>query len=159
MHSPYSRILQKTFLWTDSLKHMFQDFKLNSEPEMSGRAGKAGLGPSWLYGCNLLLYPKWTFGKSSQQGRAPHGLFILVGSSKKHIKDWRGRTLCTGLLKTPGSIQDPLSSVSEESKMLIFHPPASPPTRLLKLTKTQRAAGRLKGSCALNLTKRKEMAT
>lgn len=24
---------------------MFQDFKLNSEPEMSGRLGRAGLGP------------------------------------------------------------------------------------------------------------------
>lgn len=39
---------KKTFLWTNSLKHMFQDFKLNSEPEMSGRTGKAGLVPSWL---------------------------------------------------------------------------------------------------------------
>lgn len=27
---------------------MFQDFKLDSKPEMSGRAEKAGLGPSWL---------------------------------------------------------------------------------------------------------------
>lgn len=91
MRSLYSRILQKTFLWTNSLKHMFQDFKLNSEPEMSERAGKAGLGPSWLRGCNLCLYPKWTFRKSSQQERAPSQSLRPPGEQQKHMKSWRGR--------------------------------------------------------------------
>lgn len=37
---------------------MFQDFKLNSEPGMSGSAGEAGLSPPQLCSCNLCLLPK-----------------------------------------------------------------------------------------------------
>lgn len=159
MHSLYSRILKKTFLWTDSLKHMFQDFKLNSEPEMSGRTGKAGLGPSWLCGCNLLLYPKWTFRKTSQQGRASRRLFILLGSSGsiKWAEEQEPPVQDSSKPLPPSRIHWATSVKKQDahfpSSYILSHPPphASQNPRA--------AAGRLKRSCAFNLTKQKKKAT
>lgn len=129
MHSLYSRILQKTFLWTNSLKHMFQDFKLNSEPEMSEREEKAGLGPSWLHGCNLRLYPKWTFRKSSQQERAPTVSSSSWGAAKAE-KEQKGKGPLHRTPQNPGlhpGLTEQRLWIKQDahfpSSYIFFHPP------------------------------------
>lgn len=104
---------------------MFQDFKLNSEPGMSGSAGEAGLGPPQLCSCNLCLLPKVGLQEKLAVGEGPSDSSPHRGTAGKGLQAQDSSKA------SPGSIQTP-TNVCESRKLFIFHPPTSSSTRLLK---------------------------
>lgn len=81
-----------------------------------------------------ILGPKWTFRKSSQRERASQSLFILLEGKKTYKESPEGKGSQLRTPQNPWLSPGPLGNVCEESKMLLFHPPPSSPTRLLQLT-------------------------
>ena len=89
MSSLSFRILQKTFLRTNSVTHMLRDFKWSSRKQERGAGERERAGSFQMSGkqergagklvwarlcrCNLLC-PEWTLRNSSGQGRASHHL-------------------------------------------------------------------------------------
>ena len=86
--------------------------------------------PPWLCGCNPASLPRVDFEVQFLAGEGPSRSPRPPGG-QKHIKGWRERAPCTGLLGTPISVQDQLSSVCVDrvrcslSSLCPLLPPAS----------------------------------